>query len=45
MTFEVILKQMKYLRIHNVSIHKSFCIKIFLKFPERRKDGVLCSQK
>ena len=47
MTVEVILNQMKYLCIHNVSIHINFyqkrfineCVgKTFLKFPYRRKN-------
>ena len=47
MTFEVIVIKMKYLRIHNISIHIIFyqnrfineCVrKNFLKFSEGRKD-------
>jgi hypothetical protein len=49
MTFEVVLILMKYLRILNNSIHINFyqnrfinesVRKNFLKFSERRKDGV-----
>ena len=44
MTFEVILIEIKYLRIHNISVHINFyqnrfiiesVRKNFLKFPER----------
>ena len=49
MTFEVILIEIKYLRIHNISVHINFyqnrftnesVRKNFLKFSDRRKDGV-----
>ena len=49
MTFEIILIYMKYLRIHNISIYiifyqnrfiNEYVRKNFLKFSERRKDGV-----
>ena len=48
MTFEVILLEIKYLRIHNLSIHINFFKNLFinesgrknfLKFSYRRKDG------